>query len=293
MCLAAAQLYGTLDAVPPGLPVSIASEQVLWSTLVPAGTQNPAQYQILAAVLEFDVSLATQLTIRSVVTKTPGSWGPFSDPVADPQNNFGTENIVHVRGYWRSADVLVNLPGVFDCTLVQPPPTFVEFGCCEQQGLEGGLNVGYYSLKNSLAKNATDNRACYGANLHYSAQVKNESTVDPARVYVGIRRRGIEPAKFFGAGRIDQPVFAATCKLPPIPMPAPGQPPNTSYGDQLLRGYDLTAATQVGHIDVAPGQQLTVRVALTTGGGAGTPFNLILGREAIWEAVDDPIEDQE
>lgn len=120
---------GTLDAANFANgqnTLDVESEALVWSAEVPAGTQNPAQFCLLGAILEFDVASATALTIRSVASLTNGSWGAFADDVTPPGNNFDS-GATHIRGYWRHANLSLDLPGDFDANPLNPPPAFSEY----------------------------------------------------------------------------------------------------------------------------------------------------------------------
>lgn len=277
MCLADSQLFGTLDEIGEG-PWDIESEQGIWSIAVPAGSQNVGEFRLLAAVLEFDVTASEILTIRSVVTKTNGTWGTYGGTLAPSANNFDS-GATHVRGYWRHAAVTLTVP-MYDADPEDPPPTFRDTGLCD----EGGPEQNYYSAANSLADSSTRNPGCFGADLTYEGAITNTSTNLNAEVRVALRCRGIATAKFFGAGQMTDPATGPTLKLVPIPAAWIQVPLDPAWISVDPRGYDLTQ-TASGNIFVPKtatvSQVINYRFRLATGGGAGTPVNLQLSRSAI------------
>ncbi|GIV03122.1 MAG: hypothetical protein KatS3mg015_1952 [Fimbriimonadales bacterium] len=272
MCFADAQLFASLDAMQ--VVGQAGAEIVVWKASVPAGTTEAGLFQFIACVLEFDVT-ASDFTIRSVVSKNDGAFGDYNTQLAPPWNNWppSSDPPTHVRGYWLESKLFLDLPGVFDCALVQPPPNFVEYDFCSNTGAERA----YYNESTSKAEGSTDNPAAYGANLSYTGHYKNSGDV-PARLYVGMRARNTG-AKYFGAGRIVVPATALKRKLPPIPSSAN---PNE-------RGYDLTSVypepSPTGHISVpADNVERQVEILLANGGGCATPANILLSRDGIWPA---------
>lgn len=275
MCLAASHLFGTLDAANFANgqnTLDVESEALVWSAEVPAGTQNPAQFRLLGAILEFDVAGATALTIRSVASLTNGSWGAFADDVTPPGNNFGS-GATHVRGYWRHANLSLDLPGDFDANPLNPPPAFTEYDFCEA----GGPEATYYSGANSLTGDDLPNPGAYGVNRRYTGVCKNTNTTTAGKLYLGIRARNTGAA-YFGAGQVLLPTPLTTRRWPPI----------RSTLDP--RAYHLTVDHTNGFFSVSPNEtSLNYSVQMATGAGAGTPANLIVAREPIWTApVEDP-----
>lgn len=126
-CLADAHLLGTLEPQVPTQTYDLISDRIIWSKTVPAGTQNGNSFRVIAAVLEFDVQAFEVFTIRTVVSLN-GNYGTYDTPLANNQNNWSSKNppefATHARGHWRQSSITMNIPGIYDCTLVQAPPNF-------------------------------------------------------------------------------------------------------------------------------------------------------------------------
>ncbi len=289
-CLADSHLLGTLDPQTPSQTYNLATDQVIWSKTIPAGTQNENSFRIVAAVLEFDVQVNEVFTIRSAVS-LDGNFGTYDSPLANNQNNWSGKNppefATHARGYWKHSGITMNIPGVYDCTLVQAPPKFKEWQICDDNGPEAY----YFSVVNSLAEQLQPippstvpierpNKGAYGANLKYIAQYHNSSPLNSARVYVGLRARGI-PGKFYGVQKVRTLVPTPIVSSTPTRLFAI---PDTDFPDQA--GYNFTDTYPAGiyqsYISVGPNGSGTIEVSIGVAGGAGTPANLILSREMVW-----------
>ncbi len=295
MCLADAHLFGTLDnPLPSQTFYPNYDEKIIWSAQVNPGSTNNAEYQLIAGIFEFDISVPLgfngDLTIRTAISLTGQSlsdFGTYSTPLAPNGNNGGGSTAVHNRGYWPHSDITMTIPGEFNCTLLGPPPKSVEYQYCDPSGPEAA----YFSVANSSAKKGSferPNTAAYGANLTYLATYRNHSAIDPARVYVSIRGRSTGQ-KYFGAGQVSK--VAPIPSISGIPVKLPVIPvvvqvlffPGITYA-----GYDLTSKypspNPVGHIAVGPSGTGTVQVKVANGGGAATPADLIISRELLWIA---------
>ena len=74
VCLAKAQLFGTLDAVSGSIPLAV--ETPIWSATVQPG-------EVIAKLFEFDLQNPSSTVTVRTVAKLPGSSnGDFTDPVA-------------------------------------------------------------------------------------------------------------------------------------------------------------------------------------------------------------------
>jgi hypothetical protein len=291
-CLAAAQLFGTLDNLGiPAITISGSGERVIWSAFVPQGSNTANEFQLIAAVIEFDVLAIgiplSELTIRTAVSLTGESladFGTYSTPLADNRNNFGDPSI-HVRGYWRHADIKMLLPGELNATLGPTPPSFLEWQFCKSTGPEAK----YFSSEFSLAEGAANspgNPAGYGANLTYVATYHNNSPDTAGRVYAGIKARHVGQP-FSGAGQVRTIVPTPTVvgkpvKIQPIPHPNTQPPPANTLIERLC---DLTSVypqgPETGYIVVGFSSSGTLQVRIANGGGAALPANIIVSRQSL------------
>lgn len=283
-CIADAHLMGTMDPLTVGPDIGN-NERLIWSAQAMPKSSNPDVFSLIGAVLEFDVNPEHFISIRTAITRTQGQWGLFADDVASQHNNDEAHK-VHVRGFWSKADIFLQGP-TLDCYLQAPPPAFVEFDVCET----GGPEATFFSAGNSwaigvpgsnpLILGSTDNRAAYGANLRYTLLLRNSAPQEPVALSLGFacistRHRSIGEAKYFGVGQISEPPRSAY-KL----MPIPGSPTS-------LKGHHLTAPNLGGPIFVPrPGTTADLRFANAC--AAGTPFNVLIRRDALWpQPVEEP-----
>ena len=275
-CLADAHLNNRLELVPgPPMPLPLepnATEALVFEQIAPAESVHDKDiFQIVAAIIEFDTTGMTELTIRSAVS-LDGNYGVFGD-IVNPVNNWSSETTypAHVRGYWPHADHNLEIPA-FNCRRIAPPPNFKEVQSCANPGTKAGV----FSNANSLnSLNATENRAAYGANLYYKVSYFNDApaTEPTGRFYLGVRCRGTN-ATYFGAASL-------------IPPGSRRQLPTIRNTGSYPRGYALTPMhrdydSSSGSILVPPGTTTkTFRLGLAHGGGSTTPVNILLGRDLI------------
>lgn len=155
ICLANAQLFGTLDGNGTG---TCGNAEVVFRTY------DPADDELLGLVLEFDVKADANcnLLFRTVAYEG-GDYGVWATNPPEPD----TEEYPHPRGKWNHSELDVDC-GAFDVS-PSPTPRLRKILCCNKLGAE----------ENRFPKDMNDQfgsrlRGLFGANLTYKCAITSE-----------------------------------------------------------------------------------------------------------------------
>lgn len=267
-CLAAAQLYGTLEPIEG--TVTIEDEVSIWSkSLDPADSNaDPLRPFLLGAVVEFDVNTSENddVRVRVSISSENGDWGDWSDDVCSAYNNSGTGP--HIRGWWPYSRVRFRGDD-FEMRTTQ----IVQVGSCEQ----GGPEVGPYAFgkqDNDYHGTTGGNKGCFGADLEYAFKVTNTGAEpQPTRYLLAMVCSRFTGSKYWGAGR---------CKSNPVSDPRK-IPKLFAYvvpfgGQQLHELVFLTEQFDQRRVAVSDGTDQDIIVEIAHGGAATMPVSIILSQ---------------
>lgn len=265
MCLADAQLNGTLDSESGSFSVG-GDGAVVWSaTSVPQSTKDC----LVAMVLEFDLSTSWPCTYTfQVYMRRDGQDLPAWD--ADVM-----EADSHERGWWpySSMKLKVKTP-VYDAKPGESPQ-FIDTGICEAGGDETTHANGFNKLSGDGHQYDKVNKGCYGVNLIYTGKFKNTSSSEH-NIFAALQARDTwtteTNAKYWGASRYG----GVTAKVPKLRGTSGGAGSSDDEFDFVnLKGYgnywSIAANTSED-----PGVVYELHIA--NGGAAALPVDFLACR---------------
>lgn len=282
-CLAAAQLYGTLDDQTPPQTLSVTNSGEPGNVRTwDLGAKPTSGFSMACVVLEFEWTGTGDLRLWTSASRDRVHT-PFSKAVEDPANPSGS-GAQHGRGCWLYSGAFLDIEVPFNAKLLEPlggpESNYVRtMEVCGKVGADLQSNPDFgpeqllFSASNSLnSADASNNLGCYGANFTYSFYVKNSDDVArQVRVYLRARNTG---AKWWGAGRLTYPEATKTA-LPKIPA-----------GPTLgLRSFQMTDGLNPPNPISIPAYQmhvLPIQIELTNGGGATLPINYQIEKDVLW-----------
>lgn len=275
ICLAQNQLYDDLESVAGTYPVSSGYETTLFdANLGPAGSTTC----LFGAVLEFEIRyLFNDLRVRTCAESWTGARSSWS---LDPLPESIIPNL-HVRGMWPYSSVLMNLPvydkGEEDEFDVNPANSAkVQFGLMEGDGEEH--TIAFKKLSGPGHEFDTDNRGCYGANMHYQFDAENGNTELSGNLYIGLASRDTGGV-FVGAGHISTPFSEAHKGIKNIPK---------SPGDTVYDVLDLLQFRSPNYYELTPRDIINTILSIASGGGAALPVQAIYSNYPILATPVDP-----
>jgi len=241
MCLAKAQLFGSLD--PVRRTYSVGPDPVmLWSHTV-------APSKVAGAVYEFDVEVlgVGTLDVRTYATRSDET-GSFDDPVV-PVNQ-------HVRGWWPYSEITVAAVRKFNPQVESPLPVSV----CESLGPEHAPDA-FGKLSGTSHQYDRANKGCYGANLNYEITLENESVTTATLVVPYIKARNTGHA-YWGAAQTGLSAGKGIVRLP-------------LNGQDLDQNNAISPSNGVG-TTLNPGEKKIMLIRIADGGAATLPVSLHL-----------------
>lgn len=269
VCLAVATLYGTLDTKPtPSDPIG-ETEVSIWKRQI-------ASDGFLGAVIEFTVAAGTACTLRfrSDVSSGTSIAGDWDDPVAWPKHMNSGDPVPkeHSRGWWPQS-LIVMPSGTLDCN-----PELSGDGCIHvtvyrsKTGSEMTGSHGFAKNPDDTYGTSDGNDGCWSAKLVYEFVLSNSHSSLTGSANVWIQAKSHAAAAYWcGAARIEVP-----SGYPQEGVERIGNA--SSYWETLL---SVTSSGTSNPIDVPPGGQVTLRVAVMNGGGSTLGVNLRVCRIPI------------
>jgi hypothetical protein len=266
VCLAKAQLLGTLNSVSGTIALSTSSA-LAWSATVPDTTTAG---QLIGCVMEFTVTGlsggASKLSVRTFCTDS-SDQGTFADAVATAP--------AHVRGWWPRSSMKIKMKpdGRFEFNPAGSP-RLVATGVCETDGPEHSVDDGFGLQTGTGHEHDRDNLGAYGVDLVYVCVLKNTSESESGKCFVSLRSRNTG-GKYFGAARLVLPVARPGKGVRKLPFGT----------DQNSLNAILIDEDEVDDcISVPADTSRNLEIRLTNAGAAALPCTLFLsspGRVAV------------
>lgn len=285
VCIAKAQLFGTLTAVPV-IPFLGPNEATLWSAKADPALPHG---MLVGCVLEFDVVLpaGSWFHFRTVASLSPSSFGGADDTPYPPGS--------HVRGWWDKSRLELHNAQDFDCDPTRLPteenPSERHLAICEGSGAEHGP-TGFAAMPGAGIPGDPHefdllNRGCYGVDLEYVKGLYNENTTLSNNAYLHIVSRNIGQ-KFWGAAQVVEPPGSDGDK-----QGVPKLEPATGSGKLQRELVQLLEARIPARITVPANTPasgaIPTRVRVAVGGASATPANIHYSCEQLtYTDVEDP-----
>lgn len=244
--LACATHYRSFQTTDPTDVTLSTTEAVLWE-----GTAE--NNQLLGVVLEIDIvtALAANLRLRTVCTPVGGTIPGWDAQVAAPGS--------HIRGWWPRSSCDFPVAGTLNADpVVGPLLKYVAVINSATSPELAPAAFGWQGASLDPHGSAGGNRGAYGGTVWYIFAVENRNLNN---LLGGVQARLLPRdtgAKFWGAGQA-------------LPSTLEGVIPKLGY-DQDNESVKLHDAW----VAVPAGSNLSLRVGVSPGGGAGLPINIVL-----------------